>query len=346
MENPYQPPLDKLLTLGEPPRGDTQIDYSTYGILRQHVPALIRMALDEELHTGPADSPIIWAPLHAWSALAQLRAKEAAVPLLKLLRKIDEDGDDFISEELPNVFAKIGPTAISPLVEYLANPSHGPWARTCAADALGKLGEQHPTARVECITHLVKQLQRLSGQPEIVNGGIVSSLLDLKAVEAAPAIEKAFAAGVVDELHVGDWEEAQIELGLKSERGFSYESDEDIEIFAQVDPLEKKNAKPEDPRQQQLFSTASSPNVVPPKTNRNDPCPCGSGKRYKKCCGKQTDVAPRLLETACRRGVLHNVESPPQSSRNADARPWSPPDGFAAEAPARAPAVRAPKTAC
>ena len=20
--------------------------------------------------------------------------------------------------------------------------------------------------------------------------------------------------------------------------------------------------------------------------NRNDPCPCGSGKKYKKCCGK------------------------------------------------------------
>jgi hypothetical protein len=24
------------------------------------------------------------------------------------------------------------------------------------------------------------------------------------------------------------------------------------------------------------------------KVGRNDPCPCGSGKKYKKCCGKQT----------------------------------------------------------
>ena len=23
-----------------------------------------------------------------------------------------------------------------------------------------------------------------------------------------------------------------------------------------------------------------------PKTGRNDPCPCGSRKKYKKCCGK------------------------------------------------------------
>ena len=25
-----------------------------------------------------------------------------------------------------------------------------------------------------------------------------------------------------------------------------------------------------------------------PKVGRNDPCPCGSGKKYKKCCGKGT----------------------------------------------------------
>lgn len=25
--------------------------------------------------------------------------------------------------------------------------------------------------------------------------------------------------------------------------------------------------------------------IKPPKVGRNDPCPCGSGKKYKKCCG-------------------------------------------------------------
>jgi len=23
-----------------------------------------------------------------------------------------------------------------------------------------------------------------------------------------------------------------------------------------------------------------------PKVGRNDPCPCGSGKKYKQCCGR------------------------------------------------------------
>ena len=25
------------------------------------------------------------------------------------------------------------------------------------------------------------------------------------------------------------------------------------------------------------------------KVGRNDPCPCGSGKKYKKCCGMHED---------------------------------------------------------
>ena len=24
-----------------------------------------------------------------------------------------------------------------------------------------------------------------------------------------------------------------------------------------------------------------------PRVGRNDPCPCGSGKKYKRCCGKE-----------------------------------------------------------
>jgi preprotein translocase subunit SecA len=27
-------------------------------------------------------------------------------------------------------------------------------------------------------------------------------------------------------------------------------------------------------------------NVIEKKVARNEPCPCGSGKKYKHCCGK------------------------------------------------------------
>lgn len=36
------------------------------------------------------------------------------------------------------------------------------------------------------------------------------------------------------------------------------------------------------------YGSESSPGVPyvrpEPKVGRNDPCPCGSGKKYKKCC--------------------------------------------------------------
>ena len=34
------------------------------------------------------------------------------------------------------------------------------------------------------------------------------------------------------------------------------------------------------PRSKTVIKTAKQ------KIGRNDPCPCGSGKKYKKCCGK------------------------------------------------------------
>ena len=57
-------------------------------------------------------------------------------------------------------------------------------------------------------------------QPTIqtLNAFLMSYLVDLKAVEAAPVMEKAFAADRVDISVQGDWEDVQIRLGLLDER--------------------------------------------------------------------------------------------------------------------------------
>jgi len=39
-----------------------------------------------------------------------------------------------------------------------------------------------------------------------------------------------------------------------------------------------------------------TPNAVSP-TPRNQPCPCGSGKRYKHCCGAKTSVVAEIANT-------------------------------------------------
>lgn len=43
---------------------------------------------------------------------------------------------------------------------------------------------------------------------------------------------------------------------------------------------------PEKQKELYLEQKKSGTIVKGPKVGRNDPCPCGSGKKYKKCCGK------------------------------------------------------------
>ena len=44
--------------------------------------------------------------------------------------------------------------------------------------------------------------------------------------------------------------------------------------------------KPEDISDLTILLNPVKTRVAEKKENRNDPCPCGSGKKYKKCCGK------------------------------------------------------------
>lgn len=43
--------------------------------------------------------------------------------------------------------------------------------------------------------------------------------------------------------------------------------------------------KPEDVTDLELLLNPTETRIVEKKIGRNEPCPCGSGKKYKKCCG-------------------------------------------------------------
>ncbi len=50
--------------------------------------------------------------------------------------------------------------------------------------------------------------------------------------------------------------------------------------------IEVESGKPEDITQLKQLLKPPKPIKVKNKVGRNDPCPCGSKKKYKKCCGK------------------------------------------------------------
>ena len=228
-----KPPLVELFKLGEASRSRDWPDYLSIGLGPEHVPDLIRLAVDSELNQAPRDSSEVWVPVHAWRALGQLRAAGAVEPLTQLLPLIYDRMDDWVGEELPRVFALIGAPAVAPLGRYLSDGSHPESARIAAASGLSLIAARHPEAHSDCVTLLAAQLRKFRENGSTLNGCIISDLVDLEAVEYAPLMEQAFAADSVDLFVGGDWEETQVELGLKRERTTPPDYDD---IFGFLEP--------------------------------------------------------------------------------------------------------------
>ncbi|MBU2250676.1 MAG: preprotein translocase subunit SecA [Candidatus Omnitrophica bacterium] len=74
--------------------------------------------------------------------------------------------------------------------------------------------------------------------------------------------------GIVETVFKAKMKPAVEEVGVFSDTPKDF-------IHSQYTPLEKKAVK-----------ESSPPEVDDKKTGRNQPCPCGSGKKYKKCCGR------------------------------------------------------------
>ena len=51
-------------------------------------------------------------------------------------------------------------------------------------------------------------------------------------------------------------------------------------------PIELEQEKPEDITDLETLLNWPKPIEAEKKVGRNEPCPCGSGNKYKKCCGK------------------------------------------------------------
>ena len=221
----YPSPVDKLLTIGEPDPAGSQNwpNYLELGLGPEHIPDLLRMLADNELFDPEllkegAEKPEGWAPHHAMRALGQLRDVSAVEPLLNQSERLidyDEGLGEWGMEELPEVYGLIGPAAIPALTAYIADKSHGVDSRTNAATGLEKIAEMHPEAREEIVAALTRQLESAQENLPELNAFIIDNLINLKAVEAAPAIEQAFATDSVDMSITGDWDEVQAALGLK-----------------------------------------------------------------------------------------------------------------------------------
>jgi len=267
----YAGPVRQMLDIGRTGLDEPWRDYpAEFGVGRQHIDALIRMACDTDLYHGDPDSSEAWAPVHAWRALGQLRAEAAVEQLLALLNKLLED--EMSAMELPVVFGMIGPAAIPPIATYLSNGKNPESPAGTAIAGLNAIAARHADCRGECIGVLARVLERHADINRTTNGWAVSALIDLHAVEATDTIRDAFRRNAVEISIAGDIEDVEVELGLRKRR---------------ATPRPRYVILPEGWSPQAVADRVRpDPRVQPRRApiGRNDPCPCGSGKKYKKCC--------------------------------------------------------------
>jgi hypothetical protein len=216
-ETTYPEPVGRLLTLGRPEPWDLWADYASMGLRRdEHAAELIRLASDAGLLDATEESPATWGPLHAWRALGQLGATEAIGPLLSLLRRVEENDDELVGEELPKVFGRIGIAALEPLRSYAADATNMIVARVSAAEAIKHIG-MHPAHREPAAAALADLLEHAKADDRgFFNGYLVVGLCELTARQHIATIERAYQGGRIAERVCGKLPHVRAELGLEA----------------------------------------------------------------------------------------------------------------------------------
>lgn len=268
---------DILFELGDPRKyknnGTKWPDYLQYGFTDHDISELLRLVGDRELDNAPSESDIVWVPLHAWRTLGQLKTPKAVQPLIDMFDELHDD--DWAYEELSIVLGMIGEASIEPLAKYISSSQHGESARIMALGGLEEIVRHHPDLRNLVIEKFQDYMKMPDLSSEGLNGSLIACLLNLNAVELIEDIQRMFKQDCVEIQCAGDLDDIEIELGLLNKRKTPRPHNGILpESFSQ--PLSR------------LFN--SSDTMIARKTEkigRNDPCPCGSGKKYKRCCLNQ-----------------------------------------------------------
>jgi hypothetical protein len=262
-------------------------------------------------------------PVHALLLLAELRSKESLKHALNLIRQDDEWTEywfaDMITELFPMLFYKMIGDDWSILKSYLLEPDNESFQRMVITSAITITAYHHPEKRAECIAFLEDILLDFYENRDVYENiidvelieSIVSNLVELDSKESLPLIEKLYSESLILGDMTGDLEDIKSDFSSNEGRFFFFNkittiqddydklqewnrigSDEDNETEDErLEELKRKIKENKNKIAHNEAKIASQQNQITqlsglsPKVGRNDPCPCGSGKKYKKCHG-------------------------------------------------------------
>jgi len=225
-------------------------------------------------------------PLYAFYLLAQFRETRAYPLIVAFFSQPGELPADvtgsFVTEDLGRVLASVSDGNTAPMKTLIEDPQVNAYTRSAAMGGLITLFVEGVMTREAVITYFRKLFRGgLERTYSHAWNGLVSHSNRIYPEELLPEIQQAFADALVDEGFINlpgikrvlNEGKAETLARLRADRHYHYVNDtiQELEWWACFQP----------PR--------PTPLAPPPKKNevgRNDPCPCGSGRKYKHCCGK------------------------------------------------------------
>lgn len=241
-------------------------------------PELLRILRDED--AWDAEFPAGWAVVHAAYLLAVLRPPGALEALLQAVDRAADYDDDWLSEPAPYLLAAFGPPALPAIRAAALDRRRDPYARVWMLVALSVLATTHPATREAALATL-REIADDRRCDQDVRASAASELLDFALPEDRARIEAAADGDILTREAVAeayregpvpkpdfDWMRFYDPEALAERRQEAEEPDDDVEVEGDV----------EEP--------PPAPAQATPAIGRNAPCPCGSGKKYKKCCLK------------------------------------------------------------
>jgi hypothetical protein len=257
-----------------------------------------------------AENPLAFAKrqdymlhLFAMFLLAQFRETRAYAPIVKMFSAPGETpfdlAGDTVTDGLCRILASVYDGNPAPLHGLIENEDANEYVRSAAIDVFLVLEHAGQMSRDEVVGYFRSLYQgKLQRQHSYTWDGLVCAAADLPVPELLEEVRQAYADGLVDST-VADLE--GIERDLAAPKPWRRErhhliTDAIAEMerwssFHPEDPQPKDLPKSQAPLPPVLAPAPASyeapqPFVRQPKIGRNDPCPCGSGRKYKKCCMK------------------------------------------------------------
>src|SRR6266481_3764668 len=232
--------------------------------------------------------------------LGEWREKSAYRPLARLLRlpgnEVDAIFGDSITTTSHRVMAALFDGDPQPLCEIILDPSADEYLRASMIEALAMVTLRGELDRDLAGRFLRNVFMEMQPQAECYAWvGWQSAIAMLGMSDLKIPVKKAFDRGFIDNHVLGfDNFEQDLKQGIEHPGEPLRPNDDEYTLFGDtIDELsgwycfiEQYNEDQERWRQQaEVEPILSQPYENPFKgVGRNDPCPCGSGKKFKRCC--------------------------------------------------------------